>query len=123
MTLATKPFFEVHFTPRQPLRLQKIHKSTIDLQNLGTLKNEETKPAFPPFFRPKHAIPQPLPTPAPCSTMKPIFMIFRTRKFCPVGSKTWTAKREPAARKLSHKCRFSRFGQVLIRRSRIVTCS
>ena len=31
-------------------KLQKIHKSTTDLHNLGALKYEETKPTFLPFF-------------------------------------------------------------------------
>ena len=52
-------------------RLQKIHKSTIDLPNLGALKYEETKPTFLPFFRPKHAIPQPLAPSAPPPTITP----------------------------------------------------
>ena len=78
-------------------KLQKIHKSTADLQNLGALKYEETKPTFLPFFRPKHATPQPLAPSAPPPTKKPKFLVFQTRKFCPTGSNMWTAKREPAA--------------------------
>ena len=69
-------------------KLQKIHKSTIDLQNLGALKYEETKPTFLPLFRPKHAIPQPLAPSAPPPTKKPKFLLFQTRKFCPVGFNT-----------------------------------
>jgi len=69
-------------------KLQKIHKSTTDLHNLGALKYEETKPTFLPFFRPKHAIPQTLAPSAPPPTKKPKFLVFQTRKFCPVGFNT-----------------------------------
>ena len=41
-------------------KLQKIHKSTIDLTNLGALKNEETKPTISPS--------QPPQTPDPATT-------------------------------------------------------
>ena len=89
--------------------LQKIHKSTTDLHNLGALKYEETKPTFLPFFRPKHATPQPLVPSAPPPTKKPKFLVFQTRKFCPVGSNMWTDQA------INH-------GQVTIRLRRIKTC-
>jgi len=89
-------------------KLQKIHKSTTDLHNLGALKYEETKPTFLPFFRPKHAIPQTLAPSAPPPTKKPKFLVFQTRKFCPVGSNMWTADLT-CARPMSRGCLMSSF--------------
>jgi len=57
-------------------KLQKIHKSTIDLHNLGALKYEETKPTFQPDFPPYHTTPQSFATTATPTTKRPKFLIF-----------------------------------------------
>ena len=74
------------------LRLQKNNNFTTDLQNLGALKYEETKPTFLPPQLPQTPAPQPLATTPPPPTKKPKFLVFQTRKFCLIGGSWPPAK-------------------------------
>ena len=88
VTVIAQPLSDVRPARRLFLQLQKIHKSTTDLQKLGALKYEETKPTFQSRSAPYHATPQPLATTATLTTKRPKFMVFPVPETRPSGCPT-----------------------------------